>query len=69
MSIHQLRSVWISLRRATKAFAVSYHFLQAAAKEDARTDMTAERLLAMPLSKFNDWCADNPLYAKRLMGG
>lgn len=31
-------------------------------------DMTAERLLAMPLNEFEEWCSKNPSKAKRLMG-
>lgn len=32
-------------------------------------DMTAERLLAMPLPEFEAWASKNPAKAKRIMGG
>jgi hypothetical protein len=32
-------------------------------------DMTAERLLAMPMDEFETWCEKNPKKAQRLMGG
>lgn len=31
-------------------------------------DMTAERLIALPLNEFEEWCNKNPAKAKRLMG-
>ncbi|MFT0875120.1 hypothetical protein VRZ08_01060 [Rhodopseudomonas sp. G2_2311] len=32
-------------------------------------DMTAERLVSMPMDEFEAWCEKNPAKARRLMGG
>lgn len=32
-------------------------------------DMTAERLIAMPMDEYESWVAKNPVKARRLMGG
>lgn len=42
--------------------------LSAVGGSQGDADMTAERLLAMPLQDFEKWCSDNPAKAKRLMG-
>jgi hypothetical protein len=43
--------------------------LTGAGGSDGGDQMTAERLLAMPLDEFEAWTAKNPAKAKRIMGG